>query len=158
MLDQQERSSTWLIRRPSKGWAGTYLQGSFTENGNHGSYSWARLRGSGKGKQEGLDHREARSRKKHSAKLGQKPFPSCVKNPKRLGRRPEEVPCPWIQGSGKPGMLCSSSPQHRGAHGKSGGEAGNQPKGPGVLIPNQGLQPGLKGRWDCSRPCLLSQP
>lgn len=103
--------------RPCKGWAGTYLQGSFTEDGDHGSYSWAPFRDSGKGKQESLDHREARSRKKHSAKLGQKPFPSCVKNPKRLGRQPEEVPCPWIQGSGKLGMLRFSSPLHRGLMG-----------------------------------------
>lgn len=79
------------------------------QGGDHGSYSWAQFRDSGKGKQEGLDHREARGRKKHSAKLGQKPFPSCVKNPERLGRQPEEVPCPWIQGSGRLGMLCSSS-------------------------------------------------
>lgn len=138
---------------PSKGWAGTYLQGSLTEGGDHGSDSWAQFRDSGKGKQEGLDHREARSRKKHSAKLGQKPFPSCVKNPERLGRRPEEVPCPWVQGSGRPGMLRASSLLHKGL---MGGLATN----PRVLgsSSHQGLQPREAGRWDCSRPCLSSHP
>lgn len=93
--------------RPSRGWAGASPQGSFTEGG---SYSWAQCRDSGKGKQEGLDHGETRSRKKHSAKLGQKPFPSCVKSPERLGGRPEEAPRPWVPGSGRPGTLWSSSP------------------------------------------------
>lgn len=125
------------MRRPSKGWAGTYLQGSFTEDGDHGSYSWARIRDSGKGKQEGLDHREARSRKKHSAKLGQKHFPSCVKNPKRLGRQPEEVPCPWIQGSGKPGMLCSSSPPHWELMGSVEGKLATNPRVLGSSSPTR---------------------
>lgn len=81
-----------------------------------------------------MDHRESRSRKKHSAKLGQRPFPSCVKNPERLGRRPEEVPCPWIQASGRPGMRCSSS-LCTGGSWEVWREAGNQPKSPGILIP-----------------------
>lgn len=113
---------------PSKGWAGTHLQGSFTGDGDHVSCSWARFKDSGKGKQESLDHREARSRKKHSAKLGQKPFPSCVKTPGRLGRRPEEVPCPWTQGSGSPGMFCSSSPLHRGLMGSLEGKLATNPR------------------------------
>lgn len=101
---------------PAEGWAGRYLQGSLWGE-VHDSDSWAPFRDAGKGKQEGLDHREARSRKKHSAKLGPKPFPSCVKTPERLGRRPEEVPCLWIQGSGRPGRLRPSSLLHKGLMG-----------------------------------------
>lgn len=81
--------------------------------------SWAVLRGSGEGKQEGLDHREARSRKKHSAELGQKPLPSCVQAPESRKAARGSAP-PWIQGSGRLGMLCPS-PSAQGAHGKSEG-------------------------------------
>lgn len=78
--------------------------------------SWALLRGSGEGKQEGLDHREARSRKKHSAELGQKPLPSCVQAPGEQEGGQRKCPAPGSRVL--EGWECSAPPPlHRGLMG-----------------------------------------
>ena len=92
-----------------------------------------------------MDHREARSRKKHSAKLGQKPFPSCVKNPRetRMAARGSALPLdPGFWRARKAPFLLPSA---LGAHGRLGGTAGNQSKGLGTLIPHSG-RPGMSRR------------
>ena len=79
-----------------------------------------------------MDHREARSRKKHSAKLGQKPFPSCVKTPRETRKAARGSALPLDPGFWKARKAPFLLPSALGAHGR-------QPsKGLRTLTPHSG--------------------
>lgn len=91
----------------------------------------------------------SQKQEKTLSKAGTKALPILREKPQETRKAARGSALPLDLGFWKARNALLLLPSAQGAHGKSGGEASNQPKGPGILIPNQGLQPGVKGRWEC---------